>query len=130
MRYNFERGTYIGAHYEHHKFKSKPHDSTQRGYFMANIRLSRSLNFYTDCNYWDGLDRYYPDDPRDSPSGGATINATLIAKKFLKRFKGLELRGSVYNLFDKEYVTQQLPSLPSDLPMPGRNYMVEMKYKF
>ena len=28
----------------------------------------------------------------------------LIAKKFLKVYEGFEMRGSVYNLFDKDYV--------------------------
>ena len=38
-------------------------------------------------------------------SGYGIVNVTLIAKKFLKGYEGLELRGSVYNLFNKDYDT-------------------------
>jgi hypothetical protein len=75
---------------------------------MANIRLSRYLNFYTDCNFEDDLGRL-DEDSRDDPSGYAVVNTTLIAKKFLKGYEGLELRGSAYNLFDKDYKHPQEP---------------------
>ena len=98
---------------------------------MSNIRLSRHLNIYVDCQFVDGFERlpWFPDD-RDDPSGYAIVNATLIAKKFLEGYEGLELRGSVYNLFDKDYTSQSGPELPNDWPMPGRNFIVELKYKF
>jgi iron complex outermembrane receptor protein len=70
------------------------------------------------------------EDTRDDLSGYAIVNATLIAKKFFKRFRGLELRGSVYNLLDKDYVTGTVPQVPNDLPMPDRHYLFEVKYKF
>ena len=60
----------------------------------------------------------------------AIVNATLIAKKFLENHEGLELRGSVYNLFDKNYTSPTDPSLPHDIPRPGRNFIIELKYKF
>ena len=63
--------------------------------------------------------------------GMALVNATLIAKKFLKGYEGLEIRGSVYNLFDKDYTTPNgKGELPNDTPRPGRNFMIEVKYKF
>ena len=58
------------------------------------------------------------------------MNANLIAKKLLKGYEGFEVRGSVYNLFDKDYVSPQIPFVPDDISRPGRNFMVEMKYKF
>ena len=64
-------------------------------------------------------------------SGYGIVNTTLIAKKFLKGYEEFEVRGSVYNLFDKDYTAPTDPgSLPNDLPRPGRNFIVEVKYKF
>jgi outer membrane receptor protein involved in Fe transport len=96
---------------------------------MANIRLSRYLNFFTNCHFEDGFPRQVGD-PRDDISGYAIVDATLIARKFLKGYEGLELRGSAYNLFDKDYKHPQEPRLPNDLPMPGINYLLEIKYEF
>ena len=96
---------------------------------MANVRLSRYLNFYTSCHFEDGF-RRDRGDIRDDTSGYGIVNATLIFKKFLKGYEGLEIRGSVYNLFDKDYTSSYYPTLPKDLPRPGRNFMIEVKYKF
>jgi len=57
-------------------------------------------------------------------------NATLIARKFLRGFEGLELRGSVYNLFDKEYTVSWSEFIPYGLSQPGINFLVEVRYKF
>jgi len=76
------------------------------------------------------MERYLREDDRNAPSGYAVVNATLIAKKFLKGYEGLELRGSVYNLLDKEYSQSKSPELPNDWPMPDRHYLLELRYKF
>ena len=97
---------------------------------MANIRLSKYLNFYASCHVEDGW-RRSRGDRRDDMSGYAIVNTTLIAKKFLKGYENLELRGSVYNLFDKDYTSPtDKNQLPEDTPRPGRSFMVEVKYKF
>jgi outer membrane receptor protein involved in Fe transport len=37
----------------------------------------------------------------------------------------------VYNLFDKDYTSPAgRLELPQDIPRPGRNFLVEVKYKF
>jgi len=77
-----------------------------------------------------GRRRWLAGDTRDDPAGFGLVNATLIAKRFLKRYEGLELRGSVYNLFDKDYIMPQTPLLPNDLPMPGINFLVEIRGEF
>ena len=51
-------------------------------------------------------------------------------KKFLEEYEGLELRGSVYNLFDKDYTSPWNPDLPHDVPRAGRSFIIELKYKF
>ena len=99
---------------------------------MSNIRLSRHLNFYVDCQFIDGEERlrWMPGEDREDPSGYAIVNATLIARKFLKGYEGLELRGSIYNLLDKDYTHSSGPELPNDFPMPDRHYLLELRYTF
>ena len=69
-------------------------------------------------------------DTRDDPAGFGLVNATLIAKKLLKRYDEIELRGSVYNLFDKDWRMPQSTVLPNDLPMPGIHFLVEIRCAF
>jgi iron complex outermembrane receptor protein len=128
-KYDFGRGTYLGGNYTYINQKTGLEEKYYIGKIMANIRLSKYLNFYADGRFLHGLDGRAPDDPRDEWSGYEIINATLIAKKFLKGFEKLELRGSVYNLFDHDWESLQGPDVP-DLPMPGINYLLEIKYKF
>jgi outer membrane receptor protein involved in Fe transport len=96
---------------------------------IANIRLSRYLNLNVSCHIEDGFRRNVGDS-RDDMAGYAVVNTTLIAKKFLKGYENLEVRGSIYNLFDKDYTSPEDPSLPDDMPQPGRNFFIEVKYKF
>jgi iron complex outermembrane receptor protein len=96
---------------------------------MANIRLSKYLNFYASCHIEDGFRRDIGD-TRDDMSGFAVVNTTLIARNFLKGYGGLEVRGSIYNLFDKDYTSPDYPEIPNDTPQPGRNFIVEVSYKF
>jgi len=136
-KYDFGRGSYLAMNYTYRRIMS-PHTIGRAdwptpkhlGNIMANVRLSKHLNLYTSCHIEDGF-RRDRGDSRDNMSGYAIVNATLIAKKFLKGYQGLEIRGSVYNLFDKDYTSPYYPSLlPDDMPRPGRNFMIEMKYKF
>jgi outer membrane receptor protein involved in Fe transport len=136
-KYDFGRGTYLAMNYTYQRWIS-PHTNLRNwfaprhvGNVMANIRLSKHLNFYTACHIEDTFRRMKPD-TRDNMSGYGIVNATLIAKKFLEGYEGLEIRGSVYNLFDKDYTspTGGWLDLPNDMPRPGRNFLVEVKYKF
>jgi len=136
-KYDFGKGTYISGYYEYISVKSGPGYSSYLAQLMANVRLSRYLNFNADCNYWDGINRLNPEDQRDDPSSLTLVNATLIAKKFLKGYEGVELRASVYNLFDKDWSSDMpdvtddgSPRIPNDLPIPGINYLLEIKYTF
>jgi iron complex outermembrane receptor protein len=134
-RYDFPRGTYLAMNYTYVRSIS-PHVTIRNwwaprhfGNVMSNIRLSRYLNFYVDCHIEDGF-RRDRGDPRDDMSGYAVVNTTLIAQNFLKEYGGLELRGSIYNLFDKDYTSPEYPWTPNDMPQPGRNFIVEVSYKF
>jgi outer membrane receptor protein involved in Fe transport len=133
MKYDLGRGSYLGCNYRYMIFQKRFMEweiPRHIGNIMANIRLSRYLNFYASCHIEDGFRRERGDD-RDDVSGYGIVNTTLIAKKFLKDYEGFELRGSIYNLFDKDYVSPH-PAflLPDDLPRPGRSFMVEARYKF
>ena len=72
------------------------------GKIMANIRLSRYLNLFLDCRHIGGW-KAEPWDLSNSSSDRTIANVTLIARKFLKGYDGIELRGSVYNLLDEEW---------------------------
>ncbi len=63
---------------------------------------------------------------RDDLPSYALVNCTLIGKNFMDNF---EIRGSVQNLFDKDYAD---PSglVPSNHPQPGRSFMVELRFGF
>jgi len=133
MRYDLGRGSYLALNYSNQLFIKRMYQwllPRHIGNIMANIRLSRYLNLYTSCHVEDGFRRQRGDN-RDDMSGYAIVNTTLIAKKFLKGYEGLELRASVYNLFDKDYTSPAgTLELPHDIPRPGRNFMVEVQYKF
>ena len=135
MKYDFGRGTYLAMNYNYRRWIST-HTKYRNfwsprhtGNIMANIRLSRYLNFYASCHIEEGFRRNVGD-PRDNMSGYALVNATLIAKRFLKGYEGLEIRASVYNLLNKDYTLPWDPQIPNDLPRPGRNFMFEMKYTY
>jgi iron complex outermembrane receptor protein len=66
-------------------------------------------------------------DPRKDAPGYALLDLTLIGKEI---YKGLEIRGSVHNLLDKEYADPLLVVVPGDLPREGRHVMVEALYRF
>jgi len=56
------------------------------------------------------------------------MNVTLIAKNF---WRTLELSGTIYNLFDVDYVDPAgLNTVPGDYPRPGRSVFVKATYKF
>jgi iron complex outermembrane receptor protein len=133
MKYDFGRGSYLSFNYTNLLFIKRDYQwfvPKHTGNIMLNVRLSRYLNYQTDCHFEDGFKRQEGDKRADKPGYGI-VNTTLIAKQFLKGYEGLELRASVYNLFDKDYSSPTGNNeLPDDLPRPGRNFIIEVKYKF
>jgi hypothetical protein len=64
-----------------------------------------------------------------NPALCAIVNATLIAKDFVKELKGLEVRGSVLNLFNKDCTSPSGPGgLPDEFPLPWINFFLELRY--
>ena len=67
-------------------------------------------------------------DPRPDVPAYALMNITLIAKNF---WRTLALSGTIYNLFDVDYVDPAgLNTVPGDYPRPGRSVFVKATYKF
>ena len=58
------------------------------------------------------------------------VNTKLTMRKFIPGLDGLELGLSVFNRFDENYAepVDQIGGLPNDYPLPGRNFLVEMRY--
>ncbi|MEZ4526426.1 MAG: TonB-dependent receptor, partial [Desulfobacterales bacterium] len=137
IKADIKNGSYLKANYTYVRAENKNDDSklpdipSHRGYIAANINLSKQFNFYMDLYLKDDMPRT-EGDTRGDLSGYAISNATLIAKNLAPKIDGLELRGSVYNIFDKEYA-DPAPlgrNIPGDYPMPGRTFVVEAKFKF
>ena len=138
LKYDFGRRTYLTGNYN---YVNTPvtdtpavetrNWSTHRhiANLMANIRLNRNIYLFTNCHFEKSFPRQAGDD-WDETSGYAIVDATLIARKLLRNYEELELWASVYNLFDKEYSSPQDTRLPHDLPMPGINFLLEMKIRF
>jgi iron complex outermembrane receptor protein len=58
----------------------------------------------------------------------ALVNLTLIGRNFIDNF---EIKGSVFNLFDKSYdYPAPVGTVPTDYPQPRRSFMVELRYQF
>ena len=148
MKYAFGRGTYLSMNYTYtndlsvnyiyaNDYFSNPDtilwmSPKQLGTFTANIRLNKYLNLNACLLYRGGWSRDRSEgELRDDPGDYAIVNATLIARNFLKDLKGLEARAAVKNLFNKEYTSPTEHGwLPDDLPMPGINFFFELRYAF
>lgn len=136
-KYDFGKGTYLAMNYTYQDSKNLDTDQQiydiprHKGNILSNIRLSKYLNFYADLHFQEGFTREEDDNRKDDNPGFTVVNTTVIAKKFWPRFEGLEVRGSIYNLFDKEYtVPTAKDGLPVDYPMPGRSFLIELRATF
>ena len=136
MKYDFGRGTYLGVNYTQFSMDTGDTEAdiwmepTRLGTLTGNVRLNKYLNLNAQLLYRGGWHREQGD-PRENMSDYVTANATLIARNFLAELKGLEFRGAVYNLFNKDYTAPTAAGeLPGDMPLPGINFMLELRYAF
>jgi outer membrane receptor protein involved in Fe transport len=136
LKYDFGRGTYLSANYTQMTWDFADEsivawmEPARFGTLTGNVRLNKYLNFNAQLLYRGNWSRS-KNDPREDPGDYAIVNATLIAKDFINELKGLEVRGSVLNLFNKDYTAPTGPGeLPNDYPMPGINFFVELRYSF
>ncbi len=95
--------------------------------FGINMGLWKYANAHLNTFITGRRPRESGDTRSDLPSH-ALVNLTLIGKNFMDNF---EIRGSVFNLFDKGYDDPSpTTGAPSDRPQPGRSFMVELRYEF
>lgn len=98
----------------------------------ANAEINYAPWKYLNTNVsvsWVGK-RYRDDrDTRDDLPAETLVDLTLIAKNF---YRTLQIRGSVYNLFDENYLDPNpYPGqVPNDYPANKRMFMVEARYTF
>jgi outer membrane receptor protein involved in Fe transport len=138
MKYDFGRGTYLSMNYTHTSNDYPAGVDENIGYMrperfgtlMGNVRLNKYLNLNAYLIYRGGWVKP-ANDPREAQGDYVIVNTALVAKDFIKELKGLEFRGAVYNLFNKDYTSPTGPGeLPGDMPMPGINFMLELRYSF
>ncbi len=97
----------------------------------ANFGMNVGLWKYVNANvntFVSGPRPRESGDTRGNMPSYALTNMTLIGKNFVDNF---EIRGSVFNLFDKSYDDPSPKStVPTDYPQQGRSFMVELRYEF
>jgi iron complex outermembrane receptor protein len=132
LKYDFSRGSYLSLNYTHIDPEECPYYQPERmGAVVANWRLNKYLNWNAHCLYRGGW-RRQEEDPRDDLDDYTIVNTKLTVRQFLPGFDGLELGLSVFNLFDEEYYEPSTynQGLPGDFPLPGRNFLVELRYTY
>ncbi|MBC8552939.1 MAG: TonB-dependent receptor [Candidatus Brocadiales bacterium] len=97
----------------------------------ANLGLNLGFWKYVNTNVNTFVSGPRPredgDTRRDLPSYTLT-NLTLIGKNFIDN---LEIKGSVYNLFDKSYDDPApMDTVPTDYPQQGRSFRIEIQFKY
>ena len=97
----------------------------------GNIGINAAFCKYANANLTTLLSGPRPredgDTRRDIP-GQALVNMTLIGKNFIDNF---EVRGSVFNLFDKSYYDPAPQNtVPTDYPQQGRSVTIELRFEF
>ncbi len=135
LKYDFGKGSFLAANYTYQDAKNLDTGErlynipTHKGNIMGNFRVSKYLNVYTDVYFQEGFTRQKNDPRADDNTGFGVWNATLIGKKFFPKLENLEVRGSVYNILDRDYtVPTAMDGLPVDYPMPGRSFLVDIRY--
>ncbi len=105
-----------------------PDVPSQRANAVINIAPWDYLNANISIN-WTGK-RYRADsDTREDLPSNTLVDLTLIGKKL---YKTLEIRGSIYNLFDEHYLDPSpVPvKVPNDYPTNRRMFLAEARYTF
>ncbi len=98
-----------------------------RGNIGVDLKLGKYINLNTNVLVMGDRPRA-PTDTRDDAPGYQLVDVTVIGKNF---YKTLELRTTVHNLFDKEYVDPApMGTLENDFPREGVSYRFEALYKF
>ncbi len=97
----------------------------------GNLGINVGLWKYVNANVTTFISGPRPreaGDIRNDLPSQALVNLTLIGKNFVDNF---EIRGSVFNIFDKSY-DDPAPNntVSTDYPQPGRSFIVEFRFEF
>jgi len=97
----------------------------QEAYLRADWGFRPGWNLNLQSN-WIGK-RYRPDTDSRPDLGSHTVTDVTLRYSGLKN---LELAASVRNLFDVDAHEYTSARVPNDLPLPGRNGYLELRYQF
>jgi outer membrane cobalamin receptor len=124
--YAYANYTYQDAEETRHR-ERLPNIPIHKANFGINMGLGKYVNANLNTFITGRRPRENGDTRADLPSH-ALVNLTLIGKNFMNN---LEIRGSVFNLFDKKYDDPSgIGEVPTDYPQPRRSFMVELRYEF
>jgi len=85
-------------------------------------------DWYLDAQYnWVGDRARQLGDSRNDLGDDSTVDLTL---RYKKPNGHINFALGIRNLFDTDLREPYEPNLPEDLPLPGRNYFVELRYRF
>ncbi len=136
FRLDIAEGTYLSAHYTWQKAESSESGKViwniprQKGTLMANHQIKPWLNLYADLHFQAGFKRQEGDTRPDIDDFGV-VNLCLLASDLWPALHNPEVRIAVYNLLDEEYrypISKE--TIPDDHPMPGIQFMAELRYRF
>jgi len=135
LKTKFDGGSYLSMNYTYQDPKDSvtgrlPDVPSQRVNVVANWQINRQFNLNSQL-FLKGSTPRAKGDTRGEVPGYGLVNTTLIAQNLSGRWDGLELRLSLYNLFDRKYVDPApANTLLADYPKPGRSFFAEARYKF
>lgn len=138
--FNKSSNIYVNYTYQNARDKNTHHRlpdvAAQKGNVGFNLAFGRYVNINANLLVVGPRPRDSRDS-RDRVDGYEVVDLTLIGKNF---FKNLEIRGSIYNLFDESYADPEkytdplqrkgLLLLEDDYPREGRSFVLEARYKF
>jgi iron complex outermembrane receptor protein len=97
----------------------------QQAYLRADWAFMPNWNWNLQANWFDK--RPLPIGDRRTQEGSYALADTTIRYSHDKQW---EFAASIRNLFDEDAVDYSSTRLPNNLPLPGRNYYAEIRYKF
>ncbi|PWB48033.1 MAG: hypothetical protein C3F18_11765 [Nitrosomonadales bacterium] len=106
---------------------STPYNSVpgQNAYLRADWTFMPNWNWNVQAN-WIGKHPLPPGDPRAPMDAYALVDTTI---RYSHR-RDWEFAASICNLFDEDAWEYSSSALRNNLPLPGRSYYAEMRYKF
>jgi iron complex outermembrane receptor protein len=132
LRLMFNRGGYLRGYYTVNSSSIDSGDNSANvpasttGYEL-NLPIGEKLNWNVNA-YWQSETEREMGDARDNVNDYGVLNTTLLVQNF---WKGLELRFSVLNVLDNDYVyPAPRNTYVNDYPAPGRSFVVGATWRF